>query len=75
MQHQCIQKLRAREIEERRRVVERDLWFNKDRPMIMSKKTWKEKRIEKEGRDSDSGSEHDPVVGETGMEVDINMVF
>jgi hypothetical protein len=67
--------LRAREIEERRREAERDLWFNKERPMITSKKTWKEKRIEKEGRDSDSSSEDDATVGEPGMEVDINRIF
>jgi hypothetical protein len=42
--------------------------------MITSKKTWKEKRIEKEGKDSD-GSKDDAVVGEPGLEVDINMVF
>jgi hypothetical protein len=74
---QCwwVQKLRAREIEKRRREAEHDIWFNKEHPMITSKKTWKEKRIEKEDRDSDSGCEGDAAASEPGMEVDINMVF
>jgi hypothetical protein len=73
-QRRRVQKLRAREIEERRREAKRDTWFNKEHPMITNKKTWKEKRIE-EGKDNDSGSEGDVAAGEPGMEVDINMVF
>jgi hypothetical protein len=65
-QRRHIQKLGAREIEERTREAERDAWFNKEHPMITSKKTWKEKRIEKEGRDNDSGSREDAAVGEPG---------
>jgi hypothetical protein len=70
-----VQKLRAREIEEKKREAERDTWFNKERPMAVPKKSWKEKRIEREGRDSSSDSDHDAAVGEPGMEVDVDMVF
>jgi hypothetical protein len=65
-----VQKIQAMEIEERRREDERDHWFNQEWHVIPSKKTWKEKRIEKEKRSDGSG---DDEVGTVSM--DVNMVF
>jgi hypothetical protein len=74
---QCrrVQKLRAQEIKEGQQEAERDRWFNQERLMAISVKSWKEKRIEKEERGSvsSSGDEHDST-SDTGI-VDVNMVF
>jgi hypothetical protein len=43
-----VQKLRAKEIQEKAWETERDRWFIQERPMKKSTNTWKEKRIEKE---------------------------
>jgi hypothetical protein len=50
-----------------------DAWFNEARPMKVPEKTWKEKRIEREGRSEseDTAPEGDHAHGELG----INMVF
>jgi hypothetical protein len=65
-----VQKLRAKEIQEKAWETERDRWFIHERPMKKSTNTWKEKRIEKE----EKGEEYlqdkkDPPCAE------INMVF
>jgi hypothetical protein len=75
MQHCHVQKLRAHEIKEQRRDGERDMWFNQERPMIVSAKTWKEKWIEKEEKSDDSSD--DSVSQGTGCQgnVDVNIVF
>jgi hypothetical protein len=43
-----VQKLRAKELEEKKGEVERDRWFNQERPMVEATKTWREKRIARE---------------------------
>jgi hypothetical protein len=42
-----VQKLRAKEIQEKAWEVERGRWFNQERTMKDLVKMWKEKRIEK----------------------------
>jgi hypothetical protein len=37
------------EIAEKQREEERDRWFNQARPMTMPKKTWRERRLAREG--------------------------
>jgi hypothetical protein len=46
-QRQPVQKLRAKEIQEKAWEVERGRWFNQERPVKDLVKMWKEKRIEK----------------------------
>jgi hypothetical protein len=65
--------LRAQEIKEKEREAEWDSWFNQERPMVASAKTWKEKRIEKGGSETGSDDGHEPTRG--NQKVDINMVF
>jgi hypothetical protein len=47
---QChhMQKLKVQEMREQRQEVERDRWFNQERPMTILAKKWKEEHIEKE---------------------------
>jgi hypothetical protein len=47
-QRRRVQKLRAKELEEKKGEVERDRWFNQERPMVEATKTWREKRIARE---------------------------
>jgi hypothetical protein len=65
----------VKEIEERKREAARDAWFSQEQPMITPKKSWKEKRIERE--DSSGASDSDSELGsnENCAKVDINMVF
>jgi hypothetical protein len=60
-------------LEQAKEEVARDAWFNEARPMKVPEKTWKEKRIEREGRSEseDTAPEGDHAHGELG----INMVF
>jgi hypothetical protein len=58
-------------MEERRKELERHCWFNQEQPMVETKKTWKEKQIEKEEEHNDSDSRVDKGHGN----VEINMVF
>lgn len=55
-QRRRLQKIRRRELEEKRAEEERDRWFNQARPMIPQKKTWKEKRLAREVFSSDTDS-------------------
>jgi hypothetical protein len=74
-QRRRVQKLRAREIKEKRKENERDQWFNQERHVIPPKKTWKEKRIEKEER-SDGSIDDEEVTSKAGIvSMDVNMVF
>jgi hypothetical protein len=41
MQRRRVQKLRARELEEKRREDERDRWFNQERLVVYTRRTWK----------------------------------
>jgi hypothetical protein len=70
-----VQKLWAREIAEKRREEERDRWFNQERRLVATKKTWKEKCIEREEKDDSSGSEDRLEDYKATRNVDINMVF
>jgi hypothetical protein len=45
MQRQQVQKLCTKEIKEGKQEAERDHWFNEERPMVVSVKTWKVKWI------------------------------
>ena len=51
---------------EKRAEKERDRWFNEGRPMIVTKKTWREKRLAREERSGSSGTSDDPDVSEDG---------
>jgi hypothetical protein len=73
-----VQKLRAKEIEEREKEVERDRWFNQDWPMMGPGKTWKEKQIDREEKGRGLESDDDSYSEEGGggaQNVEINMVF
>jgi hypothetical protein len=67
--------LRAREIKEQKQEAERDKWFNQERPMTVSAKTWKEKRIEKEEQSDDSGDDSASQGKGCQGNANINMVF
>jgi hypothetical protein len=55
---------------------ERYRWFNEDRPMVIPKKTWREKRLAREEKDDDSSSgSHKEESAEAQGDMDINMVF
>jgi hypothetical protein len=60
MQRRWVQKLRAKEIQEKEQEAERDHWFNQERPMKESAKMWKVKRIEKEEKGEDSEDDSEP---------------
>jgi hypothetical protein len=55
--------------------AESDKWFNQDRPMMESAKTWKEKHIEKEERGDGSDSDGTSMVERSQGNVKVNMVF
>jgi hypothetical protein len=61
-----VQKLRAKEIEEREKEVERDRWFNQDWPMMGPGKTWKEKQIDREEKGRGLESDDDSYSEEGG---------
>jgi hypothetical protein len=67
-QRRRLQKMRQREIEEKRREEERDRWFNQARPMLGVKKTWKEKMLAREEYDEDNDSSKHDVYAEKGEE-------
>jgi hypothetical protein len=74
-QRRQVQKLRAKEIQEKAQEEERNRWFNQERPMKRSGKTWKEKRIEREEKGEGSGEDCD-LQGREGLPcTEINMVF
>jgi hypothetical protein len=75
MQHRRVYKLPARELEEKRREEERDRWFNQERPMVYTRKTSKQKRIEREEQSDESGSDAKCGKGQEAESADINMVF
>jgi hypothetical protein len=60
-------------LEQAKEEAAHDAWFNEARPIKVPEKTWKEKRIEHEGRSKseDTAPEGDHAHGELG----INMVF
>jgi hypothetical protein len=64
------------EMTEKMKKEERDRWFNEDRPMVIPKKTWREKRLSREEKDDDnnSGSNKEESAEAQG-DMDINMVF
>jgi hypothetical protein len=64
------------EMTEKMKEEERDRWFNEDRPMVIPKKTWREKRLAWEEKDDDtsSGSDREESAEAQG-DMDINMVF
>jgi transglutaminase/protease-like cytokinesis protein 3 len=76
MQRPRVQKLWAREIAEKRRDEERDWWFNQEWPIVDTKKTWKEKCIEREEKGDSSGSgdrrEDYEAVGDVEMKVHLD---
>jgi hypothetical protein len=52
----------------------RDSWFNQARPMIMTKKTWMEKRLAREEGNNNEGSCYGSDCGSQGK-MEVNMVF
>jgi hypothetical protein len=56
MQRRRLQKMKQREIEERKGEVESDQWFNQARPMTGVKQTWREKRLAREECSGDSSA-------------------
>jgi hypothetical protein len=70
-----VRKLQARELEEKRREEQRDRWFNQEQPMEVTRKTWKQKRIEREEQDDGSGSDAESDKGQGAETANINMVF
>jgi hypothetical protein len=72
-QRRRLHKLRKSELEQAKEEAAHDAWFNEARPMKAPEKTWKEKRIEREGRNEseDTAPEGDHAHGQLG----INMVF
>jgi hypothetical protein len=52
----------------------RDNWFNQARPVIMTKKTWREKRLAREEGNNSEGSSCDSNGGSQGR-MEVNMVF
>jgi hypothetical protein len=51
-----LQKMRQRELAEKKKEEERDYWFNHLRPMTKPKQTWWEKQLAKEENDSSGSS-------------------
>ncbi|XP_037489050.1 uncharacterized protein LOC119367715 [Triticum dicoccoides] len=77
-QKRRVQRLRALEIREELAEKKRDEWFNKDKPMVPSNMTWKEKRIARE----ECNSANDMVMDgnskdkqDMPADMDIDMVF
>jgi hypothetical protein len=64
------------EMTEKMKEEERDRWFNEDRPMVIPKKTWREKRLAREEKDDDNSSGSDKEESaEAQGDMDMNMVF
>jgi hypothetical protein len=75
-QKRRVQRLRTMEMTEKMEEEERDRWFNEDRPMVIPKKTWREKRLAREEKDDDNSSGSDKEEStEAQGDMDINMVF
>uniref|UniRef100_A0A804RKJ7 Uncharacterized protein n=1 Tax=Zea mays TaxID=4577 RepID=A0A804RKJ7_MAIZE len=75
-QKRRVQRLRTMEMTEKMKEEERDRWFNEDRPMVIPKKTWREKRLAREEKDDDTSSGSDKEESaEAQGDMDINMVF
>ena len=75
-QKRHVQRLRTIEMTEKMKEEERDRWFNEDRPMVIPKKMWREKRLAREEKDDDSSSGSDKEeIAEAQGDMDINMVF
>lgn len=75
-QKRRVQRLRTMEMTEKMKEEERDRWFNEDRPMVIPKKTWREKRLAREEKDDNSSSGSDKEESaEAQGDMDINMVF
>jgi hypothetical protein len=53
------------ELAEKREEEQRDLWFNRIRPMMKVKQTWHEKRLAREKNGNSSGSSSEEEVGVT----------
>lgn len=62
-QKRRVQRLRTQEKFAKRAEDERDRWFNRHQPMTGVKKTWREKRLAREGG-SDSGDSGSPARGD-----------
>jgi hypothetical protein len=62
-----LQKIRQRELAEKKEEEEQDYWFNRLRPVTKPKQTWQEKRLAKEEGDSsgEEASKVTPVRGKT----------
>jgi hypothetical protein len=75
-QKRRVQRLRTMEMTEKMEEEERDRRFNEDRPMVIPKKTWREKRLAREEKDDDNSSGSDKEEStEAQGDMDINMVF
>jgi hypothetical protein len=60
-----MQKMHQSELAEKREEEQRDLWFNRIRPMMKVKQTWREKRLAREKNGNSSGSSSGEEVGVT----------
>jgi hypothetical protein len=67
--------LRTKGIREKAQEAERDRWFSQEKPMREPAKTWKEKRIEREGRSEESGDDEGNTGGVDTVSMEVNMVF
>jgi hypothetical protein len=65
MQHRRLQKMRQREIGEKRKEEERVVSFAQARPMVVTRKTWREKWLARE-EDSNEWSGADSSQEEAG---------
>jgi hypothetical protein len=76
-QRRRVQKLRARELEERSREEERGKGsvVQSEWPMVATGKTLKQKRIQQQEQNDCSGSDAKSGKGEGAETADINMVF
>jgi hypothetical protein len=65
-----LQKIRQRELAEKKEEEEQDYWFNRLRPVTKPKQTWQEKRLAKEEGDSsgEEASKVTPARGENNPE-------
>jgi hypothetical protein len=64
-----LQKLRQKELAEKKEEEDRDYWFNRSRPMTKPKLTWQEKRLAKEedgGSGCSSGKEEQEMASARG---------
>jgi hypothetical protein len=64
-QRHRLQKMHQSELAEKREEEQRDLWFNRIRPMMKVKQTWREKRLAREKNGNSSGSSSEEEVGVT----------